>query len=85
LVNITNYREEMRMSTPRKSFGIAFVMWLLFGGFGAHRIYIQEKVSVILWYWLAVIGTLTIIVWIDVFRLKSMIDHQQQLDKLKAL
>jgi TM2 domain-containing membrane protein YozV len=61
--------------TEKKSYGIALIIWLLFGGIGAHRIYIQERASVLLWYWLAVIFTLTIIVWYDLFKMKSLIQE----------
>lgn len=73
--------------TERKSFGVALALWLFFGGLGVHRIYIQEKVSTILWYWLAAICTLSIICWIDLFRLKDMIrtQHEDNIIREKAL
>lgn len=71
------------MVTEKKSFGVALILWLFFGGLGAHRVYIHEKVSVLLWYWLACICTLSIIVWIDLFRLKGMIENQLQSEYVK--
>jgi TM2 domain-containing membrane protein YozV len=69
----------------RKSFGVALLIWFFLGGIGGHRIYIKEKVSVILWYWLLVIITLSIILWIDLFKLKSMIDDTHALEKARNL
>ncbi|MFC7371106.1 NINE protein [Fictibacillus iocasae] len=73
--------------TERKSFGLALIIWFFFGGFGGHRIYVQEKASVILWYWLAAIFTLSIICWIDLFRLKSMIrtSYEEEVMRERAL
>ena len=71
------------MQAQRKSFGIALILWLFFGGLGAHKMYIREKVHYIFWYWLAVICTLSIILWVDLFRLKTMIDQQYFEDKGK--
>lgn len=71
------------MVTEKKSFGIALVLWLFFGGIGAHRIYIKESASVILWYWLVAICTLSIYVWIDLFRLKGMIEGQYEKEYIK--
>lgn len=62
------------MTTERKSFGVALILWLFLGGLGIHRVYIQEKVSVILWYWILVVCTLGIFVLIDAFRLKGLIE-----------
>lgn len=59
--------------TEKKSFGLAFVIWLFTGGLGGHRVYIQEKPSVLLWYWIVAFVTLGIFPIIDAFRLKSMI------------
>lgn len=73
------------MVAKQKDFGVALVLWLLLGGFGAHRVYITEKVGTLLWYWLAVICTLTIILWVDLFKLKGMIedDYDKQLVRQK--
>ena len=71
------------MQAQRKSFGIALILWLFFGGLGAHKMYIREKVHYIFWYWLAVICTLSIILWVDLFRLKTMIDRQYFEDKAR--
>jgi TM2 domain-containing membrane protein YozV len=61
--------------TEQKSFGTALLLWLLFGSLGAHRVYCKEKVSVLLWYWLAFTCTLSIIFWIDLFLLKGWCRH----------
>jgi TM2 domain-containing membrane protein YozV len=68
----------------RKDFAKAFLFWLFFGGIGAHRVYISEKVTVLLWYWAANICTLGILGIVDVFLLKGMIDKQWKEDQMKA-
>lgn len=45
--------------------------------------YIQERIHYIFWYWLAVMCTFSIILWIDLFRLKGMIDRQYYYDRGK--
>lgn len=65
----------------KKSFGVALVLWLFLGGVGAHRIYIKESPITFLWYWLATICTLGIIVFVDLFLLKGMIEKKHMDDK----
>lgn len=62
------------MVSENKSFGLALLIWFFLGGIGGHRIYIQERVSVILWYWLASIFSLGIFPLIDLFLIKGMIN-----------
>ncbi|QST02434.1 TM2 domain-containing protein (plasmid) [Pontibacillus sp. ALD_SL1] len=64
--------------TEQKGFGMALLIWFFLGGFGGHRVYIQEKVSVLLWFWLANACTLGILAIVDAFRLKKMIIESQQ-------
>lgn len=71
------------MHVHRKSFGIALLLWLFFGVIGGHRMYIREKVHYIFWYWLAVICTFYMILFIDLFRLKGMIDRQYFEDRAR--
>lgn len=59
--------------TEQKSFGIAILVWWFTGAIGGHRVYIQEKFSVLLWYWLLAIVTLGIFPLVDAFRIKKMI------------
>ena len=60
--------------SENKSFGLALLIWFFLGGIGGHRIYIQEKVSVILWYWLATVCTFGLFPFIDLFLIKGLID-----------
>lgn len=60
--------------SENKSFGLALLIWFFLGGIGGHRIYIQEKVSVILWYWLATVITFGLFPIIDLFFIKGLID-----------
>lgn len=59
----------------KKDFGVAIILWLLAGSVGAHRVYVDEKVSVLLWYWLVFVCTLSIIFWVDLFKLKGRIEN----------
>ena len=60
----------------KKSFGVAFVLWLFLGTLGAHRIYIKENVVTLLWYWLAAICSFGILPLVDLFLIKGMIEKQ---------
>ncbi len=60
--------------SERKSFGFALLIWLFSGGIRGHRIYIKERVTIILWYWLACMATFGIIWIIDLFLIKSWVD-----------
>ncbi|MCP8968516.1 NINE protein [Ectobacillus ponti] len=60
--------------SERKSFGLALLIWFFLGGIGGHRIYVKEKISIILWYWLVCLITFGIIWLIDLFLLKGWID-----------
>lgn len=65
--------EGENIMTEQKSFGIALLIWFFLGGIGGHRIYIYEKFSVILWYWLVTAITFGFFPIIDAFRIKKMI------------
>ena len=62
------------MVSETKSFGLSLLIWFFLGGIGGHRIYIQEKVSVILWYWLVTLITFGIFPLVDLFLIKGMIN-----------
>lgn len=64
--------------TEKKSFGIALLLWFFIGGIGGHRIYIQEKMTILLWYWLVTIITLGIFPIVDVFLMKNQIIKANQ-------
>jgi len=59
--------------TENKSFGIALLIWFFLGAIGGHRIYIKEKVSVVLYYWLLATITFGILPIVDLFLIKGMI------------
>ena len=61
--------------TEKKSYGLALIFWWFTGGLGGHRIYIQEKMSIVLWYWLVSLCTLGIFPIIDLFRIKTLIKN----------
>jgi len=68
-----------------KSFGLALILWLFGGMIGLHRIYIQEKVSVIIWYWFVAFITFGLFPIIDLFRLKSLIEMANLKAKVREL
>lgn len=60
----------------RKSFGLSLVFWFFGCMIGLHRIYIQERMSIILWYWLVATLTFGLLPLIDLFRLRTLIDRE---------
>lgn len=60
--------------TERKSFGLGLIFWFFTGGFGGHRIYVQENMTIVLWYWLVSIVTFGIFPIVDLFLLKGLVD-----------
>jgi len=62
------------LNTEQKSFGTALLIWFFLGGFGGHRIYVTENMTIALWYWLANICTFGILAIVDAFLLKGMIE-----------
>lgn len=64
---------ENKNMTEQKKFSVAFVLWLFGGMFGAHKVYIEEKVSVLLWYWLASMLTFGLVPLISLFKMKNKI------------
>ena len=68
--------------TEKKSFGVALLVWFFLGGLGGHRIYIKEKVSVLLWYWLVTVCSLGIFPIVDLFLIKGMIEEQKLKDDM---
>lgn len=61
------------MKTEDKKFSTALLVWLLFGGFGGHKIYIEEKFHYILWYWLLTTVTLGLAPLVGALLMKSRI------------
>lgn len=59
------------MKTENKTFGTALLVWLLFGAFGGHKVYIEEKFHYIFWYWLATAATFGIFPIVGLFRMKN--------------
>lgn len=58
----------------QKDFGIALLVWFFFGGIGGHRVYLNDSIAPLLYYWLLVCVTLGIILLVDLFRLKGMVE-----------
>lgn len=72
--------------TEKKSFGIAVLIWFLFGAVGGHRVYVTEKASILLWYWIPSLFSCGLFPLIGLFRIKKSIREQHQemfLDELK--
>ena len=73
------------MQKQQKSFGVALVLWFFLGGLGMHRVYVKEAPITFLWYWLATICTFGIIVLVDVFLIKGMIEKKYLEDNVQEL
>ena len=75
--------------TQKRNFLIALLLWFFLGGLGPHRIYVQEKIYYNFWYWNDVTCTLVIVLLVDLFLIKSMIEKQYELEetnrKIRAL
>ena len=69
--------------TKKKDYGFALVIWFFTAGFGGHRVYIKESPVTLLWYWLANICTIGILMFVDLFLLKGMIEKKYEEDKMK--
>jgi hypothetical protein len=67
--------------TERKDYGKALLFWWFTGGIGGHRIYIQERISIVFWYWALNLCTLGIFGLVDAFRLRSLIDFKFEMDR----
>lgn len=65
----------------RKEYGKALLFWWFTGGIGGHRIFIQEKMSIIFWYWALNLCTFGIFAIVDAFRLKTLIDIKFEQDR----
>lgn len=61
-----NIQKQMAFEANRKSVGVAYLLWLLLGGFGVHRFYAgSTKSGVIqLLLLLSVVGWLVLIPWL---------------------
>ncbi len=56
-----------------KSFGLSLIIWFFTGGIGGHRVYINENVFVLFFYWLGTLCTLGLLPLVDLFLIKEMI------------
>ncbi|WP_299191579.1 NINE protein [uncultured Erythrobacter sp.] len=61
-----NFRKQMVFESNRKSVGIAYLLWLLLGGFGVHRFYTGNTASGVaqLILLISFIGWLVLIPWL---------------------
>ncbi|MDT8327665.1 MAG: TM2 domain-containing protein [Roseovarius sp.] len=60
---------EQRLSNEKKSIGITYLLWLLFGGLGIHRFYLGKTGSAIGMLVLTILGVLTLAIYIGAFLL----------------
>ncbi len=60
---------EQRLGNEKKSVGVAYVLWLLVGGFGAHRFYLGKTGSAIAILAMWLIGWLTVAILIGIIPL----------------
>jgi TM2 domain-containing membrane protein YozV len=67
-----------------KDFTVALLVWFFFGGLGGHRIYIQEKLHYLFWYWIVTVITFGIFPIIDLFSIKGLIEKEKFHEAAKA-
>lgn len=70
-------------TVQKKDFTVAILLWLFLGGCGAHRCYIKGNAWPILWYFPAAVCTFGILLLVDVFLLKGMIEKRHMEDEMK--
>lgn len=83
-----NSRKQMIFESERKSVGVAYLLWCLIGGFGAHRFYAGKKGSGVaqLLLLLSVVGWLVLVPWllIDLVLIPGMI-RERNLETIEQL
>lgn len=67
----------------KKEFGTALIVWFFLGGIGIHRCWIKESPVTLIWYWAANICTFGILMIVDLFLLKGMIEKKYEEDRMK--
>jgi TM2 domain-containing membrane protein YozV len=74
-------RQQLFYEAHRKSTGLAYLLWFLFGGFGVHRFYLDQKgtgiaqLLLLLLGWIPIgLGWLVLAVWliVDLFLIPDM-------------
>lgn len=76
-----NLRKKMLFEESSKSIGVAYLLWLFFGAFSAHRFYAGKTKSAVFRLLLLVIpfvgwAILTLLWLIDLFLVPSMVNEQ---------
>ncbi len=57
-------RQQMMYDANRKSVGVAYLLWLFLGGFGAHRFYLRQTGTAVVQLLMSILGWMT--VWVGV-------------------
>lgn len=72
------------MNTKQKSKGIAYVMWAILGGFGAHRFYSGNTVYALC---MLLFGWATLFIWpfLDVFFIGKAIERKNEELEMKII
>ena len=65
-------RQQMMYDANRKSAGVAYLLWLFLGGFGAHRFYLGETGTAAAQLILFILGWLTLVVVVGFFLLGAV-------------
>lgn len=63
---------EQRLSNEKKSTGVAYLLWFLFGGLGVHRFYLGKTGSAVAMMLLTILGALTLVIYVGAFLLLAM-------------
>lgn len=88
---------EQRLNNEKKSVGIAYLLWFLLGGLGAHRFYLGQTGSAVTILILSVLGWATVsvvigialliavVIWllIDAFLIPRMVEQNKNLARMR--
>mgnify|MGYP000910258711 CR=1 FL=1 len=77
---------EQRVANDSKSVGVAYLLWFLFAGFGAHRFYLGHVGSGVVLALITFIGLFTLVpliitaIWVlvDAFLIPGMVRQQKE-------
>src|SRR6056297_1658044 len=75
-MNLTTEQQmlvEQRLTNEKKSTGITYLLWFLFGGLGIHRFYLGKTSSGLIMLSMSVLGILTLVIYIGAFLLIGVV------------
>ena len=55
---------------------VAYLTWLLFGFFGGHKVYLEDKLHYLLWYWILAAATGGVAPLVSLFLIPSSVRNK---------